>query len=281
MEIMHERHGRLLVTQHVRRLYDIDRKDAVQQRTPEWHARRQQRLTASQIASAVSENPYESRLSLLAKKLGSQQSFQGSAATEHGNKWEQHAIEMFERISGEKVVQFGLMDSLNPAEGYLAGSPDGITASGKLIEVKCPVSRKPNGVVPAHYMHQIQCLMHILQLPMCCFIEFVPPGTWTDEVFSVVEVPYDSAFWGRIAPQLRRFWDEVEEKRAAGVVPVIETRKRRKPDPPPCMIDPAIFAAAAADARAYSPPPGQCLIDATAFDDDAPSDLPASSPASK
>lgn len=260
MEILHERHGPLLVTEHVKRLYDIDRKDAVQQRTPEWHARRQQRLTASQIASAVSENRYESRMSLLAKKLGSEPAFQGNAATEHGNRWEQHAIELYERVSGEKVIAFGLMDSLNADEGYLAGSPDGITASGRLIEVKCPVSRKPNGVVPSHYMHQIQCLMHILKLTVCDFIEYVPPGTWTDEVFSVVQVQRDDEFWARIAPQLRRFWDEVEEKRAAGVVPLAETRKRKRAEPPACMIDPAVFAASAADAAAYKPPAEECLI---------------------
>lgn len=260
MEIAHERHGRVLVTEHVKRLYEIDQKDAVQQRTPEWHARRQKRLTASQIASAVSENPYESRLSLLAKKLGSEPNFQGNAATAHGNKWEQHAIEMYERVSGEKVFAFGLMDSLNEGEGYLAGSPDGITASGRLIEVKCPVMRRPNGIVPAHYMHQLQCLMHILQLTVCDFIEYVPPGTWTDEVFSVVQVPRDDGFWAAIAPKLSRFWEEVEEKRAAGVMPIAEARKRKRAEPPKCMIDPAVFAVAAAEAAAYTSP-GECLID--------------------
>lgn len=264
MEILHERHGRLLVTEHVMRLYNIDRKDAVLQRTPEWHARRRERLTASQIASAVGENPYETRMSLLCKKVGTEPAFSGNAATEHGNKYEPVAIEMYERITGERVIALGLMDSLNADEGYLAGSPDGLTANGRLIEVKCPVSRKPNGTVPSHYMHQLQCLMHCMQLSVCDFIEYVPAGTWTQEVFSIVEVRRDDNFWARIAPQLRRFWDEVLEVRASGALPIMPKRNpRKRPAPADCMIDPVVFETSAADAKAFVPPPShdECLIE--------------------
>ena len=264
MEIMHERHGRLLVTEHVMRLFKIDQKDAVQQRSPEWYERRQKRLTASQIASAVSENPYESRISLLRKKTGNEPAFAGNAATEHGVKYEPVAIEKYEQITGERVISLGLMDSLNANEEYLAGSPDGVTANGRLIEVKCPVSRKPNGTVPAHYMHQLQCLMHIMQLSVCDFIEYVPEGTWTDEVFSIVEVKRDDDFWARISPQLRRFWDEVEDVRL-GNTQLVEAKRitRKRPAPPDCMIDPVVFDNSAADAAAYVPTPreeDECLI---------------------
>ena len=50
--VVPDRDGRLLVSEHVRRLDGMDHKDAVQQRTPEGHARGLQRLTASQ-ATAV------------------------------------------------------------------------------------------------------------------------------------------------------------------------------------------------------------------------------------
>lgn len=39
---------------------------------------------------------------------------------------------------------------------WLAGSPDGITASGKLLEVKCPMSRPiGDGTVPDYYLAQV------------------------------------------------------------------------------------------------------------------------------
>jgi hypothetical protein len=135
------------------------------------------------------------------------------------------------------------MESLNQNEGFIAGSPDGITASGRLIEVKCPFRRKPNGVVPAHYVHQVQTLMHILQLKVCDFIEYVPAGVWTDEVFSIVTIERDDAFWARVEPLLRRFWDEVVELRASGAAAAeaaeaAETaRPRRRQRRAECLID--------------------------------------------
>jgi predicted phage-related endonuclease len=204
-------------------------------------------------------------MSLLCKKVGSEPAFSGNAATEHGNKYEPVAIEMYERITGEKVISLGLMDSLNEDEGFLAGSPDGLTANGRLIEVKCPVSRKPNGTVPSHYMHQLQCLMHILQLSVCDFIEYVPAGVWSEEVFSIVEVRRDDAFWARISPQLRRFWDEVLDVRVSGVLPSLPKRGvRKRPEPAACMIDPVVFEKSAAEAAAFvpsSPVHEECLIE--------------------
>lgn len=251
-EIEDERHGVISVTPHVRYLYERDRRSYVPQRTEAWYARRREHLTASQIASACGENPYESPIMALRRKVGTVPSFTGSAATEHGNKYEDVAIEKYERQTGRKVISFGLMDSLNENEDWLAGSPDGITSCGRLIEVKCPYRRKPNGTVPSHYVHQIQTLMHILKLEVCDFIEYVPAGVWQEEIFTVVEVRRDHFFWWRIFPKLVRFWDQVKTKRAEGAEKLQEElleeerkaqeRKEKREnkrviDLTPCLID--------------------------------------------
>lgn len=211
-----ERHGRVRLTPHVHYLYERDRRSYVPQRTPEWYARRRAHLTASQVSSACGENPYETSRTALMRKVGTEPDFQGNAATEHGNKYEDVAIAKYEKLTGRKVISFGLMESLNEREEWLAGSPDGITTCGRLIEVKCPYRRIPNGEVPKHYVHQIQTLMHILKIEVCDFIEFVPEGIWQEEILSIVEVRRDHYFWWRIFPKLVRFWSEVEQKRAAG-----------------------------------------------------------------
>ena len=185
-EVEVNRHGRIRVSPHVKLLIDRDKQEFVPQRTEAWYEKRRNHLTASQISSICGENPYESRISALKKKIGAEPPFTGNAATEHGNRYEDVAIVKYEKVTKEKVISFGLLSSLNDNEEFLAGSPDGITASGRLIEVKCPFRRKPNGKVPTYYMHQLQTLMHILRLEICDFIEYVPPGTWTEEIFSII-----------------------------------------------------------------------------------------------
>lgn len=93
-------------------------------------------------------------------------------------------------------------------------SPDGITTSGRLIEVKCPLRRVPTNEVPTHYKYQVQFLMHTLRLKDCDFIQYVPKGYYLPETFIVTRVNYDPHFFYSKLPILRRFWDDVLETRA-------------------------------------------------------------------
>lgn len=208
-----ERHGEITVTKHVYDLVIKDRKEACAQRTPEWYAKRMNHVTASMMATVCNANPYESRSSAVKRKTGVERPFTGNAATEHGNKYEMEAILKYEKLTGAKCLEFGLLESLNENEEFLAGSPDGITSTGRLIEVKCPYRRTPTEKVPNHYLYQIQFLMHTLKLKDCDFIQYVPQGIWTGETFIVTRVKYDPYFWYAKFPILRSFWDEVIEIR--------------------------------------------------------------------
>jgi putative phage-type endonuclease len=206
----HHRHGSILVTPHVHALLEKDRAEACPQRTDGWYRKRQDHLTASAIATACGANPYETRAKLIRGKTGRERDpFTGNAATEHGNKYEQEAIEKYERLTGEKAIEFGLLESINPGEEFIAGSPDGITASGRCIEVKCPFRRVPSETVPEHYLYQVQTLMHILKLPVCDFIQYVPESHWKAETFIITVVRYDPYFWQAKFPKLQRVWQEV------------------------------------------------------------------------
>lgn len=226
-EVVDPRHGRIRVTQHVYDLIEKDKREWCPQRTDEWLAKRRMHITASQMAAVCNANPYESRSSALKKKTGVQKPFQGNAATEHGNKYEMEAILKYEKVTGAKCLEFGLLESLNEGEDYLAGSPDGITASGRLIEVKCPLRRKPTEKIPSYYRFQIQFLMHTLRLPECDFIQYVPGSFWMEETFIVTREKYNPYFWFTYEPMMRSFWAEVQEVRAA-----IANAKQRKADEP-------------------------------------------------
>ena len=126
------------------------------QRTPEWYAMRKTRLTASDLATALGESKYNTRFSLLEKKIGMGKKFTGNFATEWGVKYEPVATEIYERRNGVRVVEFGLLP--HPTISFLGASPDGIVfgcqgdcpggqakaspLDGHMLEIKvCPASR--------------------------------------------------------------------------------------------------------------------------------------------
>lgn len=209
----HHRHGEIHVTEHVAALIEKNIKESCPQRTDEWYKKRDNHLTASAMATACGANPYEKRSTLIKRKTGQENGFTGNIATEHGNRYEQEAIEKYEGMSGERVIEFGLLESMNHGEHFVAGSPDGITASARLIEVKCPFRRKPTSTVPDHYLYQVQTLMHILRLSVCDFIQYVPETFWLPETFIVTVVQYDPYFWKAKFPIIQRVWEEILDVR--------------------------------------------------------------------
>ena len=103
-------------------------------------------------------NPYSTRADLIYKKCGGKDVFKGNAATAHGQKWEDTAIRIYCEKYNDKSFEFGLLP--HPTIPFLGGSPDGITAKGIVLEVKCPLGRQIiPGLVPSYYLPQVQIVM--------------------------------------------------------------------------------------------------------------------------
>jgi putative phage-type endonuclease len=185
------------------------------QKSEQWHQRRMHRLTASQIATAISINPYQSRDSLIKQYAGvninNAAVFSGNEATRHGEKYEDEAVEKYEREYDCKVLTFGLMPFLYGDDGhFLGGSVDGITTDGRLIEVKCPFRRRIKSDIPAYYIPQVQSMMHGFGLKTVNFIEYVPESTWTPGQMMVHLIEIDKLFMTRHMDALVDFWYRVQ-----------------------------------------------------------------------
>lgn len=191
----------------------------IEQRSDEWYALRKQRLTASDVATALGFNPYQTRHELVYKKAGGNDTFKGNEATRWGQKWEDVAIKKYELLYKVHVAEFGLMP--HPDIDYLAGSPDGIVKeNATLIEVKCPMKRKIiPGVVPDYYIPQVQVCMECMDLDECHFIQFIPANekTGVQEVLDITIVKRDKEWFTHYEPVMRLFWQEVLHYRNIGV----------------------------------------------------------------
>lgn len=146
----------------------------IEQRSDGWFQTRGKLLTASDAAAALDIPPFASfkgsaKNELVRRKaqqaIGLNE-FTGNEATKHGQLYEQEALDLYAERCNQRVLDFGLL--IHPEHRWLGGSPDGITASGILLECKCPMMRKiGDGAVPHHYHGQASALLHIN--PPVCF----------------------------------------------------------------------------------------------------------------
>jgi putative phage-type endonuclease len=191
-------------------------------------------LTASDAASAIGANPYETPDGLFVKKVGRRR-FSSSAAMERGTLLEPIARDLYDQRYNKKSHEIGLVQ--HPLYPWLGGSADGITECGRLIEIKCPLTRKIEDKVPKHYIAQIQLNMEILDLDECDFIQYRPAENDSPEEFVVTNVKRDREWFAANLPIMKAFWDKVLEGRKIGFVcEVIDEEPHIEQEKPMCEV---------------------------------------------
>ena len=145
-----------------------------EQRTPEWYAARKNSIGASESSAIFGMNPFESLNKLILKKCGvtnegDQQRMK--AICEHGVKYEQIIQEMYCRDKDTTILEFGSLPHQSEELCMVTASPDGITPSGCMLEIKAPVKRAITGIPPSYYWVQCQQQMQVCKLDIVHFLE--------------------------------------------------------------------------------------------------------------
>ena len=108
------------------------------QKSQQWYNTRRKMITASDVASILGYNPYESKLNVLEKKI--KNIIVNSNAVNHGNKFEPMAIKEYKKIKNTKISDVGLI--IHTKYNWLGASPDGYDNENNiLLEIKCVYSR--------------------------------------------------------------------------------------------------------------------------------------------
>ena len=186
------------VQQLRKRVKVLQKKPQPEQRTPEWFAARQTRITASEAASCLFKsermckayveefnltnfkykdneplNPYETKQDYIIKKCTGFYGtvvFKDTPHTLWGKKYEEAAQRLYCQLNNTSVIEFGLLP--HSRLKWLAASPDGITPDGIMLEIKCPKSRKLDpSAVPLYYWVQTQIQLETADLEHCDFLE--------------------------------------------------------------------------------------------------------------
>ena len=139
-----------------------------------------------------------------------------SRATEHGIKFEKHAVKMYEKVNSVKVENCGIF--VSPSMPFLGASPDGIVSDSLIVEVKCPFVAKDKEITPLtvpylkavgsglelpcnhNYYYQVQGQLFCTGRSVCDFV------VYTNEDFKYVRIERDNEFISSMLEKLRDFY---------------------------------------------------------------------------
>jgi len=152
------------------------------QRSAQWHAKRSEMITASEITKAFASATPATRREIMLKKIEGAKPGDGTmnSACAHGTRFEPVAKFIYCQMQGGgEIIDTSCV--VHPDHSFIGASPDGIYFAqrrddprwGKLIEIKCPVSRKFDQTtpIPKEYYHQMQLQMECTNLDVCDYVE--------------------------------------------------------------------------------------------------------------
>lgn len=198
------------------------------QNTPEWHAARCGKLTASRIADALAKTKSgwgASRATYLSQLVYERvtgkpfPSFQ-SKAMEEGSARQPEAIAAYEFRANCDVEEVGFVP--HPAIKMSGSSPDGRVGRNGLVEFKCPT-------FPTHFDTLLGASIgnrYILQMQWqmacdpdrewCDWVSFFPSTDLPDRACLFIKrVPRDDLLIKSLEDDARKFLEEVDQKTQA------------------------------------------------------------------
>lgn len=163
-------------------LEELVNRKQVEQRSAEWYAQMTTVISASEIGNLFASprtraklvvaktQPYVPRLNPHAVPSTLMSAF------DWGIRFEPVVKQIYEHKYGVIVKELGRLT--HPTESRCTASPDGLVLNcpknektGRLIEIKCPVTREIDGSVPKDYYAQMQTQLQVTGLKKCDYVE--------------------------------------------------------------------------------------------------------------
>ena len=144
----------------------------VEQRSPEWFKMKEDSIGASEAASIFGKSAFCSYNDFLLKKSGFKdpsKAFKMNIYCLHGTKYEAIVQLLYSIKNNTEIYEFGSLP--HHSLSYVSASPDGITPTGTMIEIKVPLRRHITGIPPIYYWIQMQQQLQVCKLDKVDFVE--------------------------------------------------------------------------------------------------------------
>ena len=195
------------------------------QGTPEWHAARCGKVTASRVADVIAKTKTgygASRANymaeLIAERLtGAPAERFTNGAMQWGTEKEPEARTYYEFVTDREVELVGFVEHPNLA--MCGASPDGLIGDDGLIEIKCPntsthIDTLLGQSIPAKYETQMQWQMACTGRQWCDFVSYDPRMPDSMRLFVCREARND-AMITELAEEVGKFLAELNAKVAS------------------------------------------------------------------
>ena len=144
---------------------------SIKTQSEKWFNIRNTMISATDISIILGLNKQKSIKDLLEKKVYNIRS-KDTNNTLHGKKFEPSAISVLEDELNINIKEIGY--TISEKTPFLGATPDGITYYDNdiyLIEIKCPTTRKIDGLIPYNYFTQIQLQLYVCDVENCLYFE--------------------------------------------------------------------------------------------------------------
>lgn len=156
----------------------------LEQRTAAWYQQMATIISASELGKLYG-SPRERAKLVVSKTVPYPERNQPLAvlsdymsAFDWGIRFEPVVKQIYEDKYGTTIKELGRLS--HPTDPRCTASPDGLIyhcplnqRTGRLIEIKCPVSREIHETIPKDYYSQMQMQLHVTGLYMCDYVEAV------------------------------------------------------------------------------------------------------------
>jgi hypothetical protein len=162
---------------------DVLARPQIPQRTPAWYAQGKEVLTASEFSKLLGTPRSVSQLVMSKAGTSPQQSTNRLACMtcemgpfDWGIRFEPVVKQILTEKWGVEIAEAGRVSHAEDA--HVAASPDGIFLAatdparvGRLVEIKCPLTRAINEGIPFDYWCQMQVQMEVTGIGECDYVE--------------------------------------------------------------------------------------------------------------
>ena len=212
-------------------------------------------ISARDFSTILGNNPYQTAYELLENKIENKNLFLGNKFTDHGNKYENIAIKVFENTTGFKVNQTQITIKHDKYQ-WITGRIDGIIETEKdyvqdlnslkrkrscekeniVIEIKCPMKEDRKDLltkdnIPLNYWCQCQVYMNLLNCDKSYYIEYYinpnNPLKYSGKLY-YIEIKRDEQWWNENIKKIQKYYKQIQKYTKYGSLESHPIRKIEK-----------------------------------------------------